>query len=291
MTLLALATQRDLPTWEHDDDALYAALARRGIAWERPAWNDPAVDWSRFDLVVPRTTWDYAWDRAGFVAWVDATSRVVPMANPPEILRWNTDKRYLRHLEARGVPIAPTVWLEVGDRPDLPALLAERGWSRGFLKPAFGQTARETLRFDADRSGLGAAAEHLARLLPVEPMMLQPYLPAVEVEGEHSGIFFGGVLSHQVQKLPVPGDYRVQDDFGATDRPASLDAAGLDVCRRAMAAIPTDRPLPYGRVDLLRDQRGDWVVTELELVEPSLFFRHAPEAAERLVDALLPRLR
>lgn len=286
MRRFALATQRDLPAWEHDDDPLYAALDRRGIAWERPAWNDPEVDWAAYDLVVPRTTWDYAWDRAAFVRWIDRVAGLAPMVNPPEILRWNTDKRYLRELEQAGVPIAPTVWLAAGDRPDLPALLAERGWSRGFLKPVFGQAARETLRFHATPEGLAEAARHLDRMLASEPMMLQPYLPAVEVEGERSGIYFAGQLSHAVQKVPVPGDYRVMDDFGASDLPTELDAAALAVCTRTLAALP--RRLAYARVDLLRDADGAWVVTELELVEPSLFFRHAPsEAADRLIDALL----
>lgn len=291
MTLrVGLATQADLPDWEVDDRFLRAALDARGIAHDQPVWTDPDVDWAGYDAVVPRTTWDYAWNPVAFGAWIDRVAGLTTLLNPPEVLRWSADKAYLRELAQAGVPIAPTVWLERGSAVDVGALMAERGWARGFLKPRVGQTARETLRFDASEAGLQAANAHCARLLPSEGLMLQPYLPAVETLGERSGVFFDGELAHGVRKIPVPGDYRVMDDFGATDEPCTLDPAALEVCRRALAAIPSDRPLLYARVDLLQDHDDRPVLTELELVEPSLFFRHAPESAARLADALVRRL-
>lgn len=289
--MIALATQADLPDWEVDDAPLHDQLRRRAVAFEHPVWNDPTVDWSRYDAVLIRTTWDYAWDRQAFVEWTARVASETRLFNPPEVVRWNTDKRYLRDLEAAGVPIAPTEWLEPTSRPSIAEILERRGWSRGFIKPIFGQTARETLRFDADPAGISEAQAHVDRLLADEGLMVQPYLSAVETVGEHSAIYFDGALAQVVQKLPVPGDYRVMDDFGATDRPGTLDADGLAVCERALAAVPGSAPLLYGRVDLLRDDCGRWVLTELELVEPSLFFRHAPHTAGMLVDGLVERLR
>ena len=117
-------------------------------------------------------------------------------------------------------------------------------------------------------------------------MILQPYLASVEREGEFSGLFYGGVYSHGVRKIPVPGDYRVQDDFGAKDEPTVLSDDARAVCQAALKAIPHNGPLVYARVDLLRAPSG-WVLNELEIAEPSLFFRHAPHSATHLVTALL----
>ena len=281
--MLAIATQYDLPDWEVDDLPFHAALDAAGIPWRHAIWNDPVEDWSAYEAVLLRTTWDYAHQRDAFVAWAERAAGQTRLINPADIVRWNTDKRYLRDLEAAGVPIAPTVWLEPGDRPDIATILAERGWSRGFIKPIFGQTARETLRFTTDEAEV--AQNHVDRLLTEEGLMLQPYLPSVETQGEYSAICFGGQVSHGVRKVPVPGDYRVQDDFGAHDEPAELDPNAIALVHSALAAIPHEGPLTYARVDMLHTGET-WVCNELEIVEPSLFFRHDPASPQRLVEAL-----
>ncbi|NCG20964.1 MAG: hypothetical protein GWP91_18295 [Rhodobacterales bacterium] len=287
---IALVSQFELPDWEVDDRPLHAALEARGITWSQPPWNDPNVDWSSFDIALIRTTWDYAADREAFVAWAERIQRQTRLVHNAEIILWNTDKHYLADLEANGVAIAPTVWLEQGNTLSIGAIMADRGWQRGFLKPIFGQSARETLRFDATEDGIQQAQAHVDRLCAHEGLMLQPYLPAVETEGEFSAIFYDGKLAQIVQKIPVTGDYRVMDDFGATDQPATLDDAGLNACQRALEGVPAHFDLLYARVDLLKDLDENWVLTELELVEPSLFFRHAPHTAEQLVEALLKRV-
>ena len=130
--------------------------------------------------------------------------------------------------------------------------------------------------------------------------MVQPYLDKVETQGEVSALFIDGELSHMVQKIPVPGDYRVQDDFGASDGPVVLSEEEQGLARRVMDAlgaimsgwpIPVSQPLLYARVDFLRNHEGSLCMNELELVEPSLFFRHSPGAAEALADALCRRAR
>ncbi len=284
---LALATCRELPGWEIDDRFLHQGLQARGVAYDQPIWDDPAVDWERYDAVLIRTTWDYHDKLPAFLAWIERVSAITKLFNPPEILRWNTHKTYLRDLEAKGIPIIPTVWLEAGSEPDLASILADRGWERGFLKPMVGAVARETLRFDAD--DLAPAIAHLERLLPTEGLMLQPYLSRVEKHGEISTIHIDGKLAQIVQKVPVAGDYRVQDDWGASDHPADLPAADLALSARILEAAGASSLL-YARVDYLRDDAGDLALTELELVEPSLFFRHCPGSGPVLADALISRL-
>lgn len=296
--LLALATRSELPSWEVDDAALHRALAARGARFECPVWDDPAVDWRRFDAVLIRTTWDYQDKLASFLGWAERTAAATRLDNPWPVVRWNTHKHYLRDLAAAGVPLAPTVWLERGGRVDVAAVVRQHGWAEGFVKPCVGATARETLRFAATRSGCAAAQAHVDRLLPHEDLMLQPFLPAVLTRGEWSAVFVDGAITHCVRKIPVPGDYRVQDDFGARDEPYAASAAERELAVAAMAAAvraggpcpgADGRPLLYGRADFLWAD-GGCVLTELELVEPSLFFRHAPHAADRLAAVWLRRL-
>jgi glutathione synthase/RimK-type ligase-like ATP-grasp enzyme len=277
---LALATCATVPSWEIDDRPFHEALKARRISAAQAVWDDPSVDWSTFDAVLIRTTWDYQEKRDAFVAWAERLT--VPVHNSAKIIRWNTHKSYLRDLEASGVPVVPTEWLARGTAADIAAICRRRGWRRAFLKPCVGATSRETLRFTA---GDPLAQQHADRLLPQEDVMLQPYLSRVETEGELSAIFIDGELTHAVRKVPVSGDYRVQDDFGAKD--FAIDFPDVPLARRALDAA--GQPLLYGRADFLVDDDG-LKLTELELVEPSLFFRHGSHAADALADAIVREL-
>ena len=207
------------------------------------------------------------------------------------MVSWNAHKSYLRHLEQEGVPIAPTVWLSAGEAPRLAQLMSDNGWSKGFIKPQVGATARLTHRFAL--SEVATAEAFLADALKNESMMVQPYLGRPETQGEISLIYFDGALSHTVPKVPVTGDYRVQDDFGAQDFPVEpppgVEAVAQHALRVAERIAGLDRPLLYGRVDLLEKRPGDWVLNELELIEPSLFLRHTSTGGRRLAQALMAK--
>ena len=294
---VALATCDNLPDWEVDDQPFHKALNVAGIQLERPVWDDPQVAWHTFDAVLIRTTWDYQEKQAEFVEWARRVSEQTRLLNPPEIVVWNTCKTYLRDLEELGAPLTPTRWLMRGSSPNLAAMMADTGWTRGFLKPVIGASARETLPFDCTQDGLCQASAHIERLLPHESLMLQPFLTSVQREGEYSAIFFGGEFSHGVQKIPVAGDYRVQDDYGAVDKPHVFTESDYETVKqinRALSQLMENRfrgtKLLYARVDLLRDARGCLCLNELELVEPSLFFRHDSESPDRLVAALTREL-
>lgn len=288
---VAFVTCGSVPDWEKDDRPLIAACRSRGVEAVEPRWDDPDFRWKSCAAAVVRTTWDYMPRYVEFTAWAERAGAATRLFNPPHVVRWNADKRYLRELEAAGVPLAPTEWIAPGDVPDVAALVARRGFRRAFLKPVVGASAIGTLRFDADAVGCAAAERHLATTPAPAGFLLQPYLPSVETEGETSLIYFDGAFSHAVRKVPVAGDYRVQDDYGARDFPHAPAADETDLARRALAALPFPETPLYARVDLLREDAGRPVLNELELIEPSLFFRHDPAAPARLVDALLRRLR
>jgi hypothetical protein len=292
---IALASYAALPAREVDDRPLARALEADGAAVEAPAWDDAAVDWAAFDAVLPRTTWDYMHRAGEFLAWAARVDRQTRLYNPIAVVRWNLDKTYLRDLAARGVETIPTIWFE--DRApaaaELAAGVAALGASRAFLKPIVGASAVGALRFAAGE--LAAASDHLAAFRAPRGWMLQPYLPAVERIGEVSAIFLDGEYSHGVRKIPVAGDFRVQDDYGANDAREAFSRPDIERAAQAIdaaaAILGLAEPLLYARADFLRDGEGRLLLVELELVEPSLFFRHAPEAARRLAAALLARLR
>jgi glutathione synthase/RimK-type ligase-like ATP-grasp enzyme len=286
---VALVTCSTLPEWEKDDRPLARAFEALGVGVVEPAWDDAAFSFGAVDAALLRTTWDYVPRKDAFVAWARATSRATRLFNGADVVAWNLDKSYLAELAARGAPVAPTDRVEAGDADGLVRRLRERKWPRAFLKPVVGASAIDTLRFDVDRAGVEAAVAHV-RARASAAFLLQPYFDSVERRGETSLVYFDGVLSHAVVKTPPPGDYRVQDDYGATDAPHRPDEAEIEVARRALSAVPFDGPLLYARVDLLRDADDRPTLVELELVEPSLFFRHDAAAAPRLAKALRARL-
>jgi glutathione synthase/RimK-type ligase-like ATP-grasp enzyme len=284
---VALVTCAALPGLAADDRLLLGALRQLGVTVEPAVWEDPLYDWSGPRVCVIRSAWDYAYRRAAFVAWSRRAAAVSELWNPAPIVEWNTHKRYLSDLAARGVPAVPTVVLPAGSVPHLPDVVAAVGWGSGdvILKAAVAQTGRHLLRVGPADAARGQA--HLDRLLPHEDLLVQPFLPAVTEAGEISLVFLDGGFSHAVRKRPAEGDFRVHDDYGGSVARVAPDAAELRAAEAAIAAAAA--PLLYGRVDLVPGPRGP-LVMELELVEPDLFLSYAPGAAERLARAIVARL-
>lgn len=289
---VALPMSADSAPYADEELPLHAALRERGLRFATPIWDDPAVDWAAFDAVLIRTTWDYVEKIDAFERWLARADVATRLFNPLPLVRWNLRKRYLAALQSEGVPCIETVWIHPDAPIDLPAVLAKMGWARAFLKPELGATSSGTLRFDANTEGLARARAHLTETLPRSAMMLQPYLDAVEREGELSLMFFDGAFSHAFRKVPVPGDYRVQREHNATDHAVTAAPDEIALSTRVIQTatrLTGEAPL-YARVDLLRDGGGALRLTELEMVEPSLFLHHAEGGAARLVDALLRRI-
>jgi glutathione synthase/RimK-type ligase-like ATP-grasp enzyme len=272
----------------------------RGAEVFHPAWDDSDFDWAQMDACLIRTAWDYHLRQGEFVAWAQAVERKTRLFNPSVVVDWNTNKLYLRELAEQGVPVIDTEWLNQGSRVDLGQLLKRSGWPRGFLKPVVGSTAYGTCRFESHGDSLVAAQQFLDKMLIDHSMQLQPYLEKVETQGEESMLFVDGEYAHSVRKIPVPGDYRVQDDHGASDEAIEHTAEEIDLGRSVLRLVEQhsmwgenqrSKPLLYGRVDWLRDDQGALRLCELEVVEPSLFLRHSPNTADLLAVALIKRIR
>lgn len=289
---IALATAAEFPDLDDDGPALLAALRRRGLTAEPAVWTDEQVDWSAYDLVVVRATWDYAPRRDDFLAWAERVAAVTALRNGPDVLRWNTDKTYLRDLAAAGLPVVPTEWLEPGDAVALP----EEG--EYVVKPAVSAGSKDTNRYRAAEHG-DLASRHARDLLAAgRRVMVQPYLHEVDTYGETALLFFAGEFSHAIRKGPllqpamdlVAGAYQPEEIV-----PRTPSDAERDVAERVLDALPWDRhELTYARVDLVPGTDSEPTVLELELTEPSMFLLDdgagGHEAADRFAVAIAGRV-
>jgi glutathione synthase/RimK-type ligase-like ATP-grasp enzyme len=290
---IALVTGSAGPDLMHEvDRPLVAALEARGIEVGQPIWHDGMVDWASFDLALVRTTWDYPGRRDEFVAWAERAGAFTDLRNPPDVLRWNTHKSYLLELEERGAPVVPTAWLGSGDRVDLAGLLASRGWSRAVVKPAVASGSDGLLRVGiatTDDADLAAGQAHLDALLATGDVLVQPYLAAVETRGELSVILIDGRVSHVVRKTPPQGEFRIQEQFGGRYVAEPIDPEVQALAEWIVDATGAD--LLVARVDLIEDASGVPQLVELEATEPDLYLGVVPEAAGRLVDAIVEAVR
>ncbi len=273
----ALKLDEDLPP-------LVEALRALGAEGRPVVWDDPSVDWRSFAAAVVRSTWDYASRRDAFVAWAERVESMTRLFNSAKILRWNTDKVYLRELSSAGVPVAPTRYVGPGERVDL------QGEGDFVVKPSVSAGAMNTARYGPGRRE--AAEAHVRRLQSEgRTAMIQPYLSGLDEAGETGMIFIDGAYSHAIRKGAIlKGDVKLVDGLYAQEELASREPgpAEREVARRALAFL--GEPLLYARVDVAPGPGGSPVLLELELAEPSLFFAYGPGAAARLARALLSRI-
>lgn len=275
---IAIGTCRTLPEPDPDQDILLDALRAAGADPVLLAWDDDAPIPTDLQLCVLRSTWDYYRDPDRFLRWIDNVARATTLCNPPDVVRWNIHKRYLAELESRGVPIVPTEFINRGAYALLAEIMNRRGWNDVVVKPAISAASYRTKRFNNETIDEGQA--FLTELLTDGDTLIQRYMPEVDRSGERSLIWIDGELTHCIRKEPRfhGADESVSDALTPT-------AAECDFASRAMRGFE-DRCL-YARVDIMQSDDGDWLLSELELIEPSLFLVQHPPALRRLTNALV----
>jgi O-ureido-D-serine cyclo-ligase len=291
--LVGLVSAQAARGLDPDMPPLLEAFAEAAVPAEIVYWDDPSVDWARFDLALLRSTWDYTERLPEFLDWVHRTAARTRLQNPEAVVRWNCDKHYLRELTSAGLPVVPTQFVEPGEEPAeaLRAFLGRHSDAELVVKPAVGAGSRDTRRHSRE-----AATEILAHVEPLltagRSVMLQPYLEGVDHHGETALIFIDGSFSHAARKGPLlpKGAAASEALFAPEDISARLPSADERALgARLMRELPFGELL-YARVDLIRDGAGSPCLLELELTEPSLFFAHAAGSAARYVAAALALL-
>ena len=249
------------------------------------SWTDTG-DLSGFSLILPLLAWGYQRNVASWYALLDRLEReALPVANPARVLRWNSDKAYLAEMAAAGVPTVPTMMREAMNDAALDSARSLFGTNRLVIKPP--------VSGGADGTFLIGASDPLPAEAVGRRMLIQPYLPAIAAEGEMSLFFFGGRYSHAISKHPANGDFRVQEQFGGSERRIDPPAEALALAETVFAAteeLMHHAPLTYARVDMLRDEDGNFRLMELEAIEPSLFLHFAGDQDALLADAVRARI-
>ena len=282
MKRILVATCEEVPDLKADDRAILPLLKRHGIHAVPAVWSDASVDWASADAVLIRSCWDYHLRHAEFLSWIGRLERAqVRVWNSPGLLRWNSDKRYLRDLEARQVAIVRTLWGDTDPHASLKHSMTAAGWAKAVVKPCISASAHRTIvvwthtadaaqcEYDELRNGPG--------------VMVQEFMEQVATHGEWSLMFLNGQFSHAVLKLPKPGDFRVQSEYGGSIEAAVPPGFVLRDAEAVVSALE-ERPL-YARVDGVESD-GQFLLMELELIEPMLFLDEPTAAGERFAAAI-----
>ncbi len=259
-----------------DDDLALQPLKEAGFLVETKPWS-ASCDWSQYRAVVVRTTWDYTQKLDEFLVALEHISSQTQLINDLSIIQWNSKKTYLRDLKSWGLKIIPT---EYSWPSDWSALFEKWRTETLMVKPQVGASSINTFKVTRET-------------LPLRPLfsqgpLVQPFRENILTEGEFSFHFFYGEFSHAIQKIPKSGDYRVQEEYGGnivsiTPSPEDLELA-TTIYKTVEGKLKT--PTLFHRVDLVRSPEGELEIMELELVEPSLYFRTTPVAAPNFANAL-----
>jgi glutathione synthase/RimK-type ligase-like ATP-grasp enzyme len=283
---IALATYDRAPSLARDDQLLIPALSRAGIDAEPAIWSSADVIWETFDAVIIRSCWDYHLRYDEFRDWLarlDAGR--LPLWNSAALVEWNAHKRYLLDLEQRGVRIVPTRLIQRGGAEAVDAVTRDADWTRFVLKPAVSASGFETHALA--RPIDGDARRTIASVASTGDVLLQPFVDEVPRDGEYSLMFIDGEFSHAAIKRAAGSEFRVQTEHGGSVTAIHVEPWLIGAAGNVLAALP-EVPL-YARVDgVVRD--GQFLLMELELIEPNLFFELKPGSEHRFATAVCARL-
>ncbi|MGW3493827.1 ATP-grasp domain-containing protein [Streptomyces sp. NPDC001020] len=270
---VAVVTATRLPQGMEDTEGLLAALAARGARADLVAWSDPEVAWEDYDRVLLHAPWDYSEHVAAFENWL-ALKVGDRLVNPLSLMRWNTDKRYLCELGARGIPVPATVTITEPSQVRAEQLAAELGNGPLVVKSTVGAGGRRTWLLES----AGAVQEflHQGGVQVPSPVLVQEYVPSVRGQGEYSAIQLGGRLSHVVRKVPAAGEFRVQHHYGGTVLTECLQPWMEDFATKVVDSLP--QQASYARIDFVMSERNIPLLMEVEVIEPDLFLRYGDGA-------------
>ena len=281
MKRCAFLTMDDLGSHVNDDELAIDVLKQQQWSVHSISWRKREVDWSIFDIVVIRSPWDYYEHPSLFI---EALERIdasgTRLENSLDIVRWNIDKRYLMDLQKRGVHVVPTVFGSKLDDETFSELADSFGHEPFIIKPIISASAKNT--FCVTPHTMQRA--QIVSTFRSEDYMVQPFMHQIVEHGEFSLFYFNNTYSHCIRKLPQKNDFRVQEEHGGLIKAYSPDTRLLETAQHVLKTV--DQSVLYARIDLVQDDSGDYALMELELIEPSLYFRMDPKAPLQFATAL-----
>jgi glutathione synthase/RimK-type ligase-like ATP-grasp enzyme len=283
---IALLTCEKLPDLTPQDRPLIAQLARHDITATAVIWDDPSINWNDFDYLVFRNTWDYFEKETEFNLWLDQIEKLgIKTLNPIAIIKQNKHKFYLREMEQQGIKILPTRFIDKTTNLNLKELMPSH-WKKAVLKPAFSAGSYLTEVFEA--TDIEKINTQYKTIASKKDLLLQQFMPEIQTVGETSFIFFNKKFSHAVNKKPVPGDFRIQVQFGGIYR---LTHPNDELIAKAQKIVDTfTGKLLYARVDgIVID--NELHLMEVECIEPDLYFNLSEGSLERFVNAIVELIK
>ena len=279
MPKIAIATYNKLPDLTENDRLLIPKLERKGFEVLPEIWDNPEVDWRIYDIVLIRSTWDYYLKPEAFKNWVSQFIHLnTTLINSAEMVLKNSHKFYLKELAEKGVNIIPTVFSS--EKIELEKL---KMWEKIVIKPAVSAGSHETEIFEVNM----LTQEVLDNKTRTGDWLVQPFLEEIKDAGEISMLFFGGNFSHAIQKVPKSGDFRVQKQFGAKYLKYEPTKELLDIAKNIVEIAGKESV--YARIDGVMTQNG-FLLMEVEMIEPDLFFEHTLDGPNRFVEAVMGQI-
>lgn len=273
------------PITEDEESTLLNFLLEKGLAIERVIWNDPLVDWGKYNLAILKSPWDYTDHLTDFKQWLNHLESLgIKLLNPFDKVRWNMDKHYLQEIADAGLPVIKSLYLEKGSVLDLSSLLASFNVDQLIIKPCVSAGAKHT--YVLREENFAKHQEQINDLLKENAFIVQPFMKEV-FEGEWSFLFFNGNFSHCLLKVPKDGEFRVQHYYGGS---VSVQETADKYIQEAKAYVDQfAKGCLYARVDgLLVNEELN--LMELELIEPYLFLNSHPGSLENYYQALMVQL-
>ncbi|MDT3695550.1 MAG: hypothetical protein ROY99_04100 [Ignavibacterium sp.] len=268
------------------DKLLIEPMKKSGWLAEEISWRDEATDWSHYDAVIVRSTWDYQHDSEKFFRVLQKINSLTHLENDLALMKWNMNKNYLNDLKNKGVLIVNTLWKNKFDRKEALNYFEQLGTEEIIIKPNISASADRTFRLN--KHSLLQSFDILENIFTERDFMVQPFIKNIVEEGEYSLFFFNGKLSHSVLKTPKENDFRVQEEHGGNIKPVTASGFITDVAKNVINKL-SSVPL-YARVDLVRVHKNQFALMELEVIEPSLYLNKDPEAPHKFVKAFLEKI-
>lgn len=264
-----------------EHNGLLDFLKQKGLDISKEDWDDERVDWKQYQCIILKSPWDYVEKMELFDAWLKKIASLnILLLNPADIVRWNSDKHYLKDIAAAGLKVLPTEFLEAGETFDPQKYFVAFKTTKLVVKPCVSGASKNTFVVTRDSTG---KIDTINKLLEQEAMMVQPFMPQINEEGEWSFLFFNGEFSHALLKTPASGDFRCQQQFGGAVQRKDPDEKQLKSARQYVDEFA--KGCLYARIDGLMIE-GEFYLMELELIDPYLFLDVDQASYERYYSAL-----